>query len=71
MPERLEAHHAAWSWDTRCVGAGVVMVAVGWLALFFSFREGGSDRDATSLVRWRVAGAVFFGAGTVLCDLAT
>jgi hypothetical protein len=47
------------------------MVAVGWLALFFSFREGRSDRDATALVRWRVAGAVFFGAGTVLCVLAT
>jgi hypothetical protein len=71
MPEGGDEHHWAWSWNTRCVGAGVVMVAVGWLALFLSFREGRSDRDATALVRWRVAGAVFFGAGTVLCVLAT
>jgi hypothetical protein len=53
------------------MGAGVVMVAVGWLALFFSFRDGQSDRGSMSLIRWRVAGAVFFVMGTVVCVLAT
>jgi hypothetical protein len=47
------------------------MVAVGWLALFFSFREGASDRGSVSLLRWRVAGAAFFVLGTVVCVLAT
>jgi hypothetical protein len=70
MPERVEGHHSAWSWDTRLVGAGVVMVAAGWLALFFSFRDGAPDRESTSLIRWRVVGAICFVAGTVVCLLA-
>jgi uncharacterized membrane protein len=51
------------------MGAGVAMVAVGWLTLFFSFRDR-SDRGAAVSTRWRVAGAAMFALGTIVCLLA-